>query len=402
MVIKEKAEKLKYYLCHQGPYIYFYNGIGEVNKKIVEKMNILSSKFSKLSVIEISWESQKKYKQSTSLCEMNTVFLYNCSKLISKAYIPNEDKIIEIFQKAINFYNIHIENKANGIDKNTRNKFDRSDINSQEDKIKKEKRSQRLTEYKKLHLVRQKIILPKNPNYFKNIFVNHDLMIMKKTRLRNNKYNKVMPTERILKNVTKLENFDKERIITDKNLNKSNNDVVCKLIGKNHERNNISKLQNFCVFGSPKKNISSSTAFIEYIKKNETKAVQNNFIDFSIKSLINESKNDSVLPLKICDTTQKSIDSNFSVKTTNYSKNIQLCTNENVTKTIDNQKLNNSYPTLKKSSNLARPLKQKDTNILRNNIPCKRGKFENKSELKKKNKCNDMASTFSIDKTFHY
>lgn len=103
-------------LYHYGPYIYFYtNSFIGADKSIEMYINKMSSKYPDLQVFSIDWRKYCDYygRESTKL--INKVFLHCKNQIVDERFMTDTKEIDEIFKKAIELYNINVENKAKNI-----------------------------------------------------------------------------------------------------------------------------------------------------------------------------------------------------------------------------------------------------------------------------------------------
>lgn len=115
MAIKLNIRKLKGYLWHLGPFIYYYNGhLFQDNKEIVENMQIMAHKWPKLKVFEICWNDQMNFMPQ-KIENMNTIYLYFRGQLKISKLNPNLDDIKGVFAEAINYYNKNRDLKARNV-----------------------------------------------------------------------------------------------------------------------------------------------------------------------------------------------------------------------------------------------------------------------------------------------
>lgn len=170
--------KVSRFLWHPGPYLYFYRTHDcEKNKKIVYHMNFMAHQFREINVLQIDWEKQLKFDQSTKITEMNTVYLYSNGDLKGFRYEPTENDIYEIFERAIHFYNNNLEKRAQNIGSNPRifkNQY--PTISNKEDSIR-WREYYRKNEAKKQSILNQRIILPSYNNSLTNTFIKMNKII---------------------------------------------------------------------------------------------------------------------------------------------------------------------------------------------------------------------------------
>lgn len=164
---------LERHLRYRGPYIFFYDKkSGKKNAEIIEHMNIMANKYSKLKVFIVIWEDKKKFLLSKLLTEGDKIYLYYLGLIREMIYLPDTQKINELFFKAIEFFNDNIERKAQNIGK-------RPCINYQNDTNQnpaKPRRKCHLREnnivHRKTYMLKQKIQIlhefPQPPKIIKN------------------------------------------------------------------------------------------------------------------------------------------------------------------------------------------------------------------------------------------
>lgn len=117
-------DNLRYTVNKQGPFIVFCNGKCDgFNKDLTFYIYNISFQNPKLSILEVDWEKQRGFGPTEHDKIMNTVLLYYRGQVVKELNYPDKDKTINIFQKAIDFYNLNIENTARIIVQENRRKF---------------------------------------------------------------------------------------------------------------------------------------------------------------------------------------------------------------------------------------------------------------------------------------
>lgn len=112
MIIPIEPRILSRYLNRDGPFIYFFIGKGENNITIKKIIYEFSQQYSLLKIFEIDFEKYRKIFVNTTESDMNRIYLYANGLLIEDKYLPNENAILEIFKKAIEFHNQNMDNRA--------------------------------------------------------------------------------------------------------------------------------------------------------------------------------------------------------------------------------------------------------------------------------------------------
>lgn len=105
-----KIREVERCVWFRGPYIFFYNGNCKgYNSTLVTKMNEMANKYPSLKVHVIDWQEKKMINHLTKDEEMNKVSLYFEKKLEDEVLCPDDDRINQLFKKAIDFFNINID-----------------------------------------------------------------------------------------------------------------------------------------------------------------------------------------------------------------------------------------------------------------------------------------------------
>lgn len=326
MLISIKPNKLKSYLWHLGPYLYFYNNSGdEVNQKIVYKMREMAYKYSKIVVLEIDWNVKLLFDHNFNTDIINHVFVYFKGKLKEIFKNPNENAIEEIFEKAIYFFNENMEIKSKNV--GIRNKYDFSKI----------------INYDKKNLDRIK------KNYINNeckrkYLLNNRIRLTDKTTFYNNLATKISPTLKY-KNMLNsykndLKNIDLDFLHNNHLFNLSENILTSESWFNDVKINDLPK--NILLDGSSNVKIQNScdSKIIESYKNSDTDApcIQYepqknlNFLNHKIEKSSNVSKNaicqDNIFINKIINKNNKIITLHFTKMITKNRKPQDLKNNK--------------------------------------------------------------------------
>lgn len=78
-------------------------------------MNKMAAKYPQIKVYEINWGKKKMTHPITPDEEMNSISLYFQKNLRYKVSCPNDDEINNFFRKAIDYFNINIDNRVKNV-----------------------------------------------------------------------------------------------------------------------------------------------------------------------------------------------------------------------------------------------------------------------------------------------
>lgn len=106
MVLQISAKLLiKHYLRKRGPYVYFFIGENEnIDKTLVENMEITALQYSKIKVFKIEWHDYLVTQKFVKNEDIKKVFIYFNGQLKNTFFNPDLKRIHQIFKISGEFY----------------------------------------------------------------------------------------------------------------------------------------------------------------------------------------------------------------------------------------------------------------------------------------------------------
>lgn len=119
------VKRLRRFLSHEGPYIYYFNSLsGGKNYQIVERMTYYSKKYPILNFLEVLFIIGKNHKLKITESDMNKIYLYYQGKKIEEYFEPTEDEINYIINQCIIIQNKKLESLSENVGSGRKRKTD--------------------------------------------------------------------------------------------------------------------------------------------------------------------------------------------------------------------------------------------------------------------------------------
>lgn len=111
MIVKTSAKYLHIHIARPGPYIVYFNGLNEENKKIVDYVHKIENTESKIQFLEVDWIEYSNIPNKARKFNMNCIYLYYNNKLIEKLETFDQFKFKNILVKSAECYNKNISKR---------------------------------------------------------------------------------------------------------------------------------------------------------------------------------------------------------------------------------------------------------------------------------------------------